>query len=125
VCAPFFVAHPVCLLENNSSLDSYQNVSTKEVVSSFDADVRILLRREFGSVRLAEGARGSDSEDGAQNGRSECDVSKARSKGHLEIMIPLVAGKCQRQIVHLPLQRRSVRRSIDLAQQASTTLSPP
>jgi hypothetical protein len=74
VCAPFFVAHPVCLLENNSSVDSYQNVSTKEVVGSFGTDVRILLLRQFGSVRLAEGARGSDGEDDAQNGRSECDV---------------------------------------------------
>ena len=73
-CAPFFVAHPVCLLENNSSADSYQNVSTKEVVGSFGADVRILLLRELASVRLAEGACGNDGEDAAQNGRSECDV---------------------------------------------------
>ena len=72
--SPFFVAHPVCLLENNSSVDSHQNVSTKEVVGSFGTDVRILLLSQFGSVRLAEDARGSDSEDDAQNGRSECVV---------------------------------------------------
>ena len=74
VCAPFFVAHPVCLLENNSSLDSYQNGSPKKMVSSFGANVCIILLRRSGSVRLAEGTRGSDSEDDAQNGRSECDV---------------------------------------------------
>jgi hypothetical protein len=72
--APFFIAHPVCLLENNSSADSYENGSPKKMVGSFGANVYILLLDQLSSVRLAENARGSDSEGTAQNGRLECDV---------------------------------------------------
>src|SRR5580700_4027834 len=74
MCSPFFVAHPVCLLENNFSIDAHQNRSPKKAVGGFGADVCILLPEQFGSVRLAGSARGSDSEDDAQNGRVECEA---------------------------------------------------
>jgi hypothetical protein len=74
ICTPLFIAQPICLLEDNFSADSDQNCSPKKVGRGFGADVCILLPEQLGSVRLAGSARGSDSEDAAQNGRVECDA---------------------------------------------------
>jgi hypothetical protein len=69
---PLFIAQPIRFLEGNFSLDSNQNSSPEEEVSSsFRANVGVFFLEQFGSIRLAESARRRD--DAAENERSECN----------------------------------------------------
>jgi hypothetical protein len=48
--APFFIAQPVRILEDNFSIDSNQNGSPKEVSSGFRANVCVLSLEQFRSI---------------------------------------------------------------------------
>jgi hypothetical protein len=86
--APFLIAQPVRILEDNFPIDSNQNGSPKEVSSGFRANACVFSIEQFRSICLAESARGR--EGATENQHSECNTGEAYWEGHPEIIAALV-----------------------------------